>query len=119
MDITDKTWEEIFKEIVLNHGQIGIMIVLAILSLVIGGGIVWLYLTKVKYKLTEYNLTVCETDKQNLESELSKAKETITQLEADNKRLRNEHKDVNDYRHVRQAVKRDEKDVSLQEFTKQ
>ena len=119
MELTDKTWEEILKEIILTHGQIGIMVVVAIIALIIGGVGVWVYLTKIKYKLIEYNLEKSKNNERALEVKLSEANKKIIQLEADNERLRNELKDINDYRHVRQAVKKDEKDSALQEFTKQ
>lgn len=122
MSVTNKTWEDIFNIIIQHNGIIGIIIVVAIISFIIGGAVVWLYLSKIKYPLKDYALKQVEDSKKHIETELDKANKKIiqmglriNQLQSENECLRKEHKDINDYRYVRNAVRNDDKDILLKD----
>lgn len=108
-DITNKTWEDIFKEIVLTHGQIGIIIVVGIIALLLGGAIVWVYLTKFKYISVNTKLEQLEQKNEQLTNELSEANSKIDNLES-------EAQDIQGYRFARTAIKPDSQDEALKAF---
>ena len=117
MDITHTSWSDIFKTIVLNHGEKGLMVVIALISFVIGCCVTFLYLTKIKYKLNDHKLFLAEEKRENAEKELNKANKKIKELEKKNKHIESKLKKYSDYMYAKQAVKPDPEDVSLKEFT--
>lgn len=108
-DITNKTWEDIFKEIILTHGQIGIIIVVGIIALLLGGTIVWVYLTKFKYVSVNSKLEQLEQKNGQLTDELSEANSKIVSLET-------EIQDIQGYRFAKTAIKPDSQDEALKAF---
>lgn len=108
-DVTNKTWEEIFKEIILTNGQIGIIIVVSIIALLLGGAIVWVYLTKFKYVSVDSKLEQLKQEKGQLKNDLDEANSKIEKLEA-------ETQDIQGNRFARTAIKPDLQDDALKEF---
>lgn len=116
LDVTNKTWEEIFKEIVLTHGQIGIIIVIGIIALLLGGGIVWFYLTKIKYVSVNTELEQLKQENGQLTKKLNEADNKNDDLESKIKQLQTETQDIQEYRFARKAIKPDAQDEALKVF---
>ena len=115
-DVTNKTWEDIFKEIILAHGQVGVIIVIGIITLLLGGVIVWFYLTKFKYVSVNTQLERLKQENGQLTKNLDEANDKINGLESKIKKLEAESQDIQEYRFVRQSIKPDSQDESLKVF---
>ena len=118
MNITNITWEEILKSIILTHGQIGVIIVVGILSFFFGCCLSWVYLSKVKYAILKNNLSQVKSANQQLSNNLADANDRIDQLEAENTNLKTEYADIQANIHVREATRSDPQDNSLKVFTR-
>ena len=123
LDVSNKTWEDIFKEIVLTHGQKGIIVLVAIVSALLGGFLVWFYLTKFKYVLLETEKAKLEQTKETLTEKLensnnkiSELKTEISELKTEINKVKEETEDIQDYRFARQAKKSDTPDEALTLF---
>lgn len=115
-DISNTTWEDIFKEIILTYGQIGIIVVVGLLSVVLGGVLVWVYLTKIKYVLMETEMANTKQINENLTKEINDATSKISALETELEDLKKEIADIQGYRFARQATKSDAPDKALKQF---
>ncbi len=115
-DITNKTLEDILKEIVLTHGQIGIIIAVGIIALLLGGFIEWLYLTKFKYVSVNTKLEQLEQENGQLANKLREANSKIDNLESEIKKLETEIQDIQGYRFAKVATKPDSQDEALKVF---
>ncbi len=117
MNVTDRTLEDVFVDI-SRFGDVGLLIVVGILAFLLGGFVVWLYLSKVKYVSAEDRISLAEEKREDAEKLLNEANLKITGLENEIKSLKKKYKDFDDCQHVKAALKKDETDAFLMEFAK-
>ena len=104
MDLTDKTWEDIFK-ILIESGNVGILIAVAIAGLALGWLITWFYFTRIRYY--------------QLKNDLSAAREEIKTKQVALDAAQNKCKEYDHLRgrmNAENATKPDETDSALSEF---
>lgn len=118
MGISDTTWEDILKTIVLTKGEVGLIVGVAIISFILGSVVVWLYFTKVRCFFIENQNKELTSDKEKLQMELQNANTSISQLEKEKQELEDKYKKFNDTQHVINAKRKDETDEALVIFTK-
>ena len=116
MNVTDKTWEDILKYVVLKHGNVGLLVAVGIIAFIVGVILAWLYLSKIKYRVLNNKLEEMKSDKSRTENELKNAKETIAQLREENNALRSEYADITDDLYARHAIADDELDSAVKAF---
>lgn len=135
MDVTNKTWEEIFKEIA-SKGVLWAAITIAVIAFLLGGFLVALYFTKIRHFQLQNELSSCRSELKNAKDEsaryigsyqklIEQIKEErdveINQLKAERdkyitlyERLKVETKNVEDDVYVHLATKPDEPDHAVQ-----
>lgn len=113
MDITDKTWEEVFV-LLAQRGELGKLIVVACIFAFLGWLITWLYFTKIRFYKLENELSIT---KENLASKQADLDNAQKQLQEVQKRY-NDLAFIRDRINVENATKPDEPDVALSGFYK-
>lgn len=113
MDITNKTWEEVFTSLV-ESGELGRLIAVACIFAFLGWLITWLYFTKIRYYKLENDLSTAEQNLANKQTELDNAQ---VQLQNVQKKY-NELAFLRDRMNAENATKPNKPDVALSEFYK-
>lgn len=113
MDITDKTWEEVFTALV-ESGELGRLVAVACIFAFVGWLITWLYFTKIRYYKLENDLSTAE---QNLSSKQTELDNVQVQLQTIQKKY-DELAFLRDRMNAANATKPNKPDVALSEFYK-
>ncbi len=113
MDITDKTWEEVFSSLV-ESGELGRLIAVACIFAFLSWLITWLYFTKIRYYKLENDLSTAE---KNLASKQAELDGVQVQLQDAQKKY-DELAFLRDRMNAENATKPNKPDVALSEFYK-
>lgn len=113
MDITNKTWEEIFTSLV-NRGELGRLIAVAFIFAFLSWLITWLYFTKIRYYKLENDLSTAQQSLVSKQTELDNVQEQLQDMQ----KKYNELAFLRDCINVKNATKPDVSDVALSEFYK-
>lgn len=111
MDITDKTLEDVFTSLV-ESGELGRLIAVAVIFAFLSWLITWLYFTKIRYYKLENDLSTAKQHLANKQTELDDAQEQLQNV----REKYDELVFLRDRMNAENATKPNKPDVALSEF---